>query len=56
MKVGDLVKWNFKTRYADWKEIGIIIRCIPGTVFVDVHWSNGERGNYKPHQLKVVRK
>ena len=55
MKIGDLVRWNFKTRYASWDALGIIIRCIPGTDKRKVvHWSSGEVGSYKPHQLKVI--
>ena len=32
MKVGDLVKWKYNSRYVgEWKQLGIILRCIPGS-------------------------
>ena len=54
MKVGDLVRWKFKTRYASWDALGIIIGCRGFNKRKVVHWSSGEVGSYKPHQLKVI--
>jgi hypothetical protein len=55
MNVGDLVKWKAKTRYVEWKELGIIIRCIPGTDKQKVvYWSSGMRSSYRSCLLEVI--
>jgi len=56
MKVGDLVKWKYNSRYVEWKQVGIILRCIPGTDRRKVvHWSDGTRSSYPHYQLEIVK-
>jgi hypothetical protein len=56
LSVGDLVKWKYNSRYVEWKQIGIILRCIPGTDRRKVvHWSDGTAGSYPQYQLEIAK-
>ncbi len=55
MKVGDLVKYVDHYGYCDWKEIGIILREIPGTDRRKVvRWSTGMQSSYPARDLEVI--
>ena len=57
MKVGDLVKYiSPSVHWGDaWKEVGIIVRCIPGTDKRKVvEWCTGTRGCYPARNLEVL--
>ncbi len=55
MKVGDLVKYK-NTRYEAWKQVGIILRCIPGSDRRKVvQWNDGTRSSYAHYQLELVK-
>ena len=56
MKIGDLVKYiNHYGKMNDWKEIGIILREIPGTDYRKVvQWSSGMKSSYPARDLEVI--
>jgi hypothetical protein len=57
MQVGDLVKYISPSgRWDDaWKEVGIIVRCIPGTDKRKVvKWCTGTHGCYPARNLEVL--
>jgi|2_EtaG_2_1085320.scaffolds.fasta_scaffold366865_2 hypothetical protein len=56
MKVGDLVKYvSLSSGYQEWKEIGIILREIPGTDQNKVvQWNTGVRSGYPARNLVVI--
>ena len=57
MKVGDLVKWKYNSRYVgEWKQLGIVLRSIPGTDRRKVvYWSDGTKSSYPHYQLEIVK-
>ena len=53
MTVGDLVKYIHPS--INWKEIGVIVREIPGTDERKiVQWNSGTSGSYPAEDLKVL--
>ena len=56
MKIGDLVKYiNHYGKMHHWKEIGIILREIPGTDYRKVvQWSSGMKSSYPARDLEVI--
>ena len=56
MKVGDLVKYvSLSHGDREWKDIGIILREIPGTDQNKVvQWNTGVRSGYPARNLAVI--
>ena len=57
MKVGDLVKYKSPIKRSSWvwKEVGVILRCIPGTDKAKVvQWTTGTKSSYPERNLELV--
>ena len=57
MKVGDLVRYKSpNNRWTEaWKEVGVILRCIPGTDKAKVvQWTTGLKSSYPERNLGLV--
>jgi len=57
MKVGDLVRYKSpNNRWTEaWKEVGVILRCIPGTDKAKVvQWTTGTKCSYPERNLELV--
>jgi len=55
MKVGDLVRYVDGNARNEWRNIGIVLRDIPGTdQYKVVRWDTGVQCSYPMRNLKVI--
>ena len=56
MKVGDLVRYVCSHRGIEWKEVGVIVREIPGWADVKVvMWAASGMSSHPAKDLEVVK-